>query len=312
MIRHETIRVNNFILHLSLPPPPIDPLRCTYQQQMNEEVIEYLGEFLHINDAICSLCNRRMHLQKRKKRIDQYELRCGRCGQRRSIRHGSFFAHHKKIPIPTIFQIIRNLYEVRKQSDIAKETGISEQSITVLHKEYSEMVRHYNDNHPIHFFVDDIVEIDEKKLKWYSGLRDPDPNALVVQGEWVIGLTGRNSKKVYMVPIIDRSHQSVLPVIMNRIDEGATVVTDKLSSYDALKDVYHEKYFCINKEQDGFARTDEETGLRVHVNTIEGEWQKIESHLSLHHGVYGDRVGYLLHEYMFVKNNCNFLDLLKY
>jgi hypothetical protein len=251
-----------------------------------------------------------MTLEKDRSRLDGYQLRCGSCRSRRSIRNQSFFAKHDKIPLPTLFFILRSLFEGRVQRYIVNDTKLSATTIDQIHHDYTELCQKYLDDHPIYFDQNDIVEIDEKKLRWHLGLYDPDPDAMVVEGDWVLGLFGRNSKKVYMVPVIGRGYDDLIPIIESRIQRGATVISDKLSTYNILNAKGY-TYRCINKKKDGFARDDISLGLRIHVNAIEGQWQKVESELIYHYSFYGNRVASLLHEYLFKKNGGDFLDLVK-
>jgi len=212
--------------------PLFDLRRCTYQQPVTRSFIEQLGKqnYIRINDIPCPFCQHPMKLQRRKRRLDGYQLRCRSCDTMESIRCNSFFARHDKIPLPTIIHIIRSLYEGRQQRYIASETQLNPLTIQRIHTDYIELCRRANDARPIIFPSDEIVEIDEKHLKWKLGLYDPDPNAMVVEGHWVLGLFGRKSGKVYMVPVIGRSEDDLIPIITNRVQQGATIITDKLST----------------------------------------------------------------------------------
>jgi hypothetical protein len=262
-------------------------------------------------------CHQNMHLEKDRSRVDLSQLRYVSCGIRQSVRHGHpLFSKHFRIPLPTLFHIVRSLYESRQQKYIAAETQLDPSTIQEIHADYSELWRLHNDSHPIIFPSNDVVEIDEKKLRWHLGFYDPDPNAMIVEGEWVLGLVGRESKKVYMVSVIGRSEDDLIPTIERRVEKGATIITDKLSTYNILNAKgYTYRFIKKNDKKNkkiSFARDDIGLGLRIHVNTIEGQWQKIEDELIHHHSVYGNRVACLLHEYMFKRNRGDFLDLLKY
>lgn len=316
MIPFQLIVQNRRVLGFRFRPRRILPInlrRCTYHLPTTRALIEQLGiqRYLHIRDSRCPSCNSPMQLEERKKRRDGYQLRCGSCDKNMSIRHNSFFARHPKIPLPTLFHIIRSFYEGRQQRFIAEETRLNPSTIQRIHADYASACKNHNDSHPIVFDANDIVEIDEKRLRWRRGLYDPDPNAMVVEGDWVLGMVGRRSKKVYMVPVIGRAFEDLIPIIRRRVVAGATIISDKLATYNVFN-MMNYTYRCINKKRDGFARDDIGLGLRIHVNTIEGQWQKIEIDLIQHHSLYGHRVDALLHEYMFRKNGGDFLDLLKY
>ena len=68
---------------------------------------------------------------------------------------------------------------------VCQVTDIFERTIVDIHKKFAEMVHPYT-YHPIYFDAFDIVEIDEKELRWYLGLRESDRDTLVVEGNWYL------------------------------------------------------------------------------------------------------------------------------
>ncbi|XP_011343833.2 uncharacterized protein LOC105283073 [Ooceraea biroi] len=75
-----------------------------------------------------------------------------------------------------------------------------------------------------------IVEIDKAKIskrKYNKGR--------ILQTKWVFGGIERNSGKVFIVPVIDRSSKALLPLIRKYIAPGTTIYSDCSSAYYELK-----------------------------------------------------------------------------
>jgi transposase-like protein len=75
-----------------------------------------------------------------------------------------------------------------------------------------------------------IVEIDEAKL----GRRKYNRGRLV-KGQWIFGGYERESKKIFVVPVEDRTTDTLLGCIKEWIVPGTTIVSDCWKSYDCLK-----------------------------------------------------------------------------
>ena len=75
----------------------------------------------------------------------------------------------------------------------------------------------------------EIVEIDESKFgkrKYHRGHH--------VEGQWVFGGYQRSDGRVFMVPVEDRSKDTLLPIIQDWIKPGTTIISDCWKAYDCL------------------------------------------------------------------------------
>jgi transposase-like protein len=109
--------------------------------------------------------------------------------------------------------------------------------------------------------TDKIVEIDESKFgkrKYHRGHR--------VEGQWVFGGMERGSGKVFMVPVEDRTKDTLLAIIKDYIKPGTTIYSDCWKSYDCLKD---EGFVHCTVNSINFV--DPESG--AHTNGIESSWR---------------------------------------
>ncbi|KYQ50359.1 hypothetical protein ALC60_10560 [Trachymyrmex zeteki] len=73
------------------------------------------------------------------------------------------------------------------------------------------------------------VQIDEAKI----GKRKYNRGRLV-KGQWVFGGYEQGSKKVFVVPVEDRTEKTLLAIIKEWILPGTTIVSDCWKSYDCL------------------------------------------------------------------------------
>ena len=113
-----------------------------------------------------------------------------------------------------------------------------------------------------------IVEVDEAKFgkrKYQRGR--------IVPGSWVIGGVERQTNKCFLdvCPNNRRSERILLPIILQHVAPGTTIITDKWKAYINLDrhgfihhDVNHSRNFV-----------DPQTG--AHTNTIEGTWTHVKN-----------------------------------
>ena len=82
-----------------------------------------------------------------------------------------------------------------------------------------------------------------------------------------------------------RTAKTLVSLLAIICEEGSTIISDALASYNELR--YHFHYFVINKKVESFARDEElEEGevLNVNVNHIENRWRWLrEMYRDAHH-----------------------------
>lgn len=121
-----------------------------------------------------------------------------------------------------------------------------------------------------------IVELDEVWIggKWakmqgyrkaeFYGINPESP--WLVNKELVLGLLERETGRVEAYHIPDRSSESILPIIMDRVERGSTIWTDGYVVYEALSSMgYHHE--SVNHSEKEYVN---ESGATT--NTIEGFW----------------------------------------
>ena len=197
--------------------------------------------------------------------------RCKRknCQHKATIRKGSWFAgSHLELT-----QILKLTYYwvyrcgeqfVKRELSIASNSTIvdwynfaREVCVTILEK----------DSQPIGG-PGKVVEIDESKFgkrKYHRGRR--------VDGVWVFGGIERDSKKLFMVTVPDRSAATLIPIIKSYIIPGTKVLSDCWKSYDKLA----EEGYIHGTVNHSVEFVNSETG--DHTQTIESTWRAVKRSL---------------------------------
>ncbi|XP_022160096.1 uncharacterized protein LOC111026349 [Myzus persicae] len=113
------------------------------------------------------------------------------------------------------------------------------------------------------------VEIDESKFgkrKYHRGHR--------VEGQWVFGGYERETGNCFMVPVENRTAETLLKIIKDWVKPGTTIISDCWKAYNTLN---NEGYVHLTVNHRLHFK-DPETG--VHSNTIEGSWKHAKASLS--------------------------------
>jgi transposase-like protein len=124
------------------------------------------------------------------------------------------------------------------------------------------------------------VEIDESKFgrrKYHRG----HP----VKGQWVFGGVERESGETFLVPVKDRTAETLMAVIRDWIEPGTTVISDGWKAYHDLASQGY-THLTVNHS---LHFVDPNTG--VHTNTIESTWH----HAKVFLGQYNRRDDYHYH-----------------
>jgi len=112
------------------------------------------------------------------------------------------------------------------------------------------------------------VEIDEAKI----GKRKYNKGRLVT-GQWIFGGFERESKKLFIEPVPNRSAQTLLDIIKKKIKPGTKIISDCWKAYDCL---YHEGYLheTVNHK---YNFVDPDTS--AHTQHIERAWRETRNNI---------------------------------
>ena len=220
----------------------------------------------------CDRCGEEMSLVECDDRFDGFKWECRKQvrGKRHkfssSIREGSWFQESNL----TIEEVLRYTYwwsqgldqwQIRRQLRINPNTAVDWDSFCgetceVAMLEKSEKIGG----------VGKTVQTDESKIgkrKYHRGHR--------VDGQRVFGRREGESRKCFMVPVVDRSEVTLIPIIQQWIEPGTLIVSDCWKSYTNLTEygyqhetVNHSKEF---KNEKGFNTNKQEShGRHLKIN----------------------------------------------
>lgn len=160
------------------------------------------------------------------------------------------------------------------------------------------------------------VEVDEAKFS-----RRKYNLGRIVEGHWVFGGIDRESKKIFLVPVQDRTQETLLKYIKERILPGSIIISDCWKAYNCLDNeafqhltVNHSYNFvdpdtgkvCFIKYIDQinmeFANILFFIFTGAHTQNIERVWREVRANIPKYGIISRHFVGYLS-EYLFKRNH---------
>ncbi|XP_028046186.2 uncharacterized protein LOC118644227 [Monomorium pharaonis] len=266
----------------------------------NEKLIDFLIQHHVLTSTItCSECGNDITINKKtlmyrcqkryyvknvhKKRVAK------QCNFYKSAKVGTWF-HKSHLDVATICKIAACFLMLRhpRQDDTQSETGVSSTTVVDWFNFCREVCVFWAEKNseklggPGH-----IVEIDEAKL----GTRKYNRGRLI-KGHWIFEGYEQDTKKVFIVPVEDRSEKTLLACIKEWILPGTTIVSDCWKSYNCLnnEDFQH---LTVNHS---YNFVDPDTG--AHTQHIERVWREVRGNIP-RYGTKEDHVlGYLC-EFLF-------------
>jgi transposase-like protein len=115
------------------------------------------------------------------------------------------------------------------------------------------------------------VELDESKMaKRKHNVGHP------VEGVWVVGGVERTpERKMFAIPVPDRTTATVSEIIEQHVLPGSTIITDCWKAYD-----YLDNSGAYNHEKVNHSRNFKDPLTGAHTNTIEGTWSAVKTRIS--------------------------------
>jgi len=132
-----------------------------------------------------------------------------------------------------------------------------------------------------------IIEIDEAKIGKRKYHRDR-----VLRGQWVFGGYKRDSGRIFIVPVKDRTVETLLHEIRNRIAPGSIIYSDSWRAYTNTKS-YGYDHYTVNHEQNF---VDPTTGC--HTQNIERIRRDMRANIP-RYGTSAEHYTFYIAEYLF-------------
>jgi len=244
------------------------------------------------NKVQCKTCGQDMTWSAEPSIPERFRWRCRRkvagvkCSSSRSIKNGSWFQQSNL----TFREILLLTYDIVRREpahQIKEEYGLSPNTIAnwgmfcretmlIFMEGCSEKIGGPNKT----------VEIDESKFgrrKYHRG----HP----VKGQWVFGGVERESGRTFLVPVPDRTADTLVTIIRDWIEPGTTIISDQWAAYRNL-DSHGYTHRTVNHS---VAFKDPITGETT--NKIESMWRTVKVFLGQYNR--GEDYEFHLAHYMF-------------
>ena len=214
------------------------------------------------NEQVC--CKESMGFVRRPKYSDGRAWYCKRCKSFRSIRVNSFFAD-SRLTLSKILELMYWWSEINCQLSVVKDqVSIAWEGALNWYNYFRDICGMYCIDHLIKLGGNGTtVEIDESKFmhgKYHRGRWS--------EGHWVLGMIERGTMNCVLVPVEDRSAQTLLPIIAQYVLPNTRIITDGWRAYQGLAN-----HQWVNHRYNFVDRNDP----NVHINTVEGNWSVVKA-----------------------------------
>lgn len=152
------------------------------------------------------------------------------------------------------------------QAEVENQIGLCSEAAVNWKSYCSEVCQNWLNNQKPIGGPGIIVEIDESKFG-----RSKYNRGREVTGVWLVGGIERGSKRKFVIPVRDRTADTLIPLIQQHVLPGTTIYTDCWKSYSKLCEVGYTHQVVNHSEN----FVDPCTG--VHTQNIERLWKDIKS-----------------------------------
>lgn len=225
-----------------------------------------------------------------------------RCDVQQSIYHGTWFSHSKLAPdVVSKLTAIWIMLKPPRQTFVMESLNISSNTVVDWFSYCRCVCLDWCFlNSTVIGGQNIVVEIDEAKI----GKRKYNKGRLI-DGYWIFGGYERETGKVFIVQVPDRTANTLLEIIRQWISPGTTIISDKWRSYRDL-DNQGFTHFTVNHSVNF---VDPDTG--AHTNNIERLWRDVRSTIPRYGTRKAHSAGYLA-EFMFKRKYPNVTERLHY
>lgn len=240
--------------------------------------IEFLKETgLIISELNCDKCEASMNFSEKKCVSDGFVWYCNKryngknCKNQKSIRKDSWF-FNSKLKLEEIFLINYEIVRGTKTRDLETEYYFGSNTLADWRKCINDKISEFMDSNSDKVGGSGkIVEIgisDFGKKKYINGN--------LVSSQLIFGGVERESGKLVLEAISNKSKEMLVDLIKKWIEEGTKIYFDNKSSRISLSDKEF-KDLSIN-----YYLTYTDTATECHTNTIKCIWRHVESKLPTH------------------------------
>lgn len=223
--------------------------------------------------------------------------KCYGCRKQFSVKVGTIF-HDSKLSLRKWFVAIYLVTAHKKgisSHQLGRDLNITQKAAWHVLQRIREV---YNEN--AEKFTN-VVEVDETFIGGKEGNKHADKKTKGAQGGSnqtpVLGILERNGK-VYATPVVNRQAKTLVPIMVDKVEAGATIYTDEHRSYRSLHQNFTHSFVCHNAKE--YVRGE------VHTNGIENFWSLLKRGIDgIYHQVSDKHLERYVNEFTFRYNNRN-------
>ena len=200
---------------------------------------------------------------------DKEIFQCKICRKRYSIRVGSYYSGSKlslKVHLCILYFFAQGSKVV--QCERYLNGKIIQKSIIQWYNYYRDICTTYLAQNPVTFTPNSTVHVDETAI---GGRRKYGRGRLNIPPRWLFGIVDRASHKIHLQFIRDQSHPSIIPIINQHVQRGATIHSDGAQVYKILGTQGYTHRWVVHTRHYVNPRTG------VHSNHIENIWSNLEA-----------------------------------
>ena len=197
----------------------------------------------------------------------------------------------------TIKNITNNLLLVQHYSrnQAVHETGCSPDTVTNYYQACRQACYQWSLSEQPKIGVPGMtVEIDESQMT-----KRKNNVGRVTNEQWVFGGICRETRERFVVPVHDRTAETLLPIIQTFIVEGTNINSDSWRSYTKIDQLDSNYTHNVVNHHQNFV--DPQTG--THTQTVERMWREVKRVKRRSEGIHNSDVDFHLAEYLW---RCHF------